>query len=339
MTRAKRQQMTTQKLILDGDYGIDDSLAALFLAHQPDVDIVGVGSVHGNATADVAARNALAVLDIAGRPNVPVAIGAHRPMAQPVDISAIVHGDDGLGGQAPPPPEGASLAAMPAAVQIVEAVRANPGQCTVVATGPFTNLALALLLDPGLPSLVKKVVVMGGTVEHPGNITPYAEANVFHDPEAASLVFGAQWEVTLVGMDVTMATWLEEPELQRIGADQTASGRFAWRILQHYLGFYFDRHGRRGCPVHDPCAALVALDPSLATSWIGTPVGVELRSPDTRGMLLVDRRAFAAAERDPDLPPVRVVTDLDRSRLVSTLLEGLLTDPISLPGASVGRTG
>ena len=320
--------MTTHKLILDGDYGIDDALAALFLAHQPDVDIVAVGSVHGNATADAAARNALAVLNLGGRPHVPVAVGAHRPMAQPVDISAIVHGDDGLGGQAPPPPEGSRVAAAPAAVQIIESVRANPGQCTVVATGPCTNLAVALLLDPELPSLVKNVVVMGGTIEHPGNITPYAEANVFHDPEAAHQVFTAGWRVTVVGLDVTMATWLEEPELQRIKADRTAAGRFAWSILQQYLEFYWERYGRRGCPVHDPCAALIAVDPSLATSWIDTTVGVELRSSETRGMLLVDRRVFAPSRTDPDVPPARVLTGLDRSRLIAAFLDGLLRDPL-----------
>ena len=104
-----------------------------------------------------------------------------------------------------------------------------------MATGPLTNLALALLLDPEVASLVTGVVVMGGTVEHPGNISPYAEANIAHDPEAARLVFGAPWQVTLVGLDVTMATWLEQPDLDRIEASDTAAGRLAWRIMQHYL--------------------------------------------------------------------------------------------------------
>lgn len=330
--------MSTHKLILDGDYGIDDALAALFLAHRSDVEILAVGSVHGNATADAAARNALAVLDIGGRPGVPVAVGARQPLAQPVDISAMVHGADGLGGFAPPPPAGRAPVDLPAAVQLVQTVRANPGECTIVATGPFTNLALALLLDPDVASLVAGVVVMGGTVEHPGNISPYAEANIAHDPEAARLVFAAPWPVTQVGLDVTMATWLEQPDLDRIQASDTAAGRFAWRILPHYLDFYFGRHGRPGCPVHDPCAAILAVDPDLA-SWIEVPVEVELRSDRNRGMLLVDRRVFAATERASDLPLVRVVTELDRDRLVAKFLDGLLTDPIPLPATAADRTG
>lgn len=319
--------MATHKLILDGDYGIDDSLAALFLAHQPDVEILAVGSVHGNATADDAARNALAVLEIAGRPEVPVAVGAGQPLAQPVDISSMVHGVDGLGGFAPIPPPHRVPVDVPAAVQLVRTVRATPGECTIVATGPLTNLALALLLDPEVASLVAGVVVMGGTVEHPGNISPYAEANIAHDPEAARLVFGAPWQVTLVGLDVTMATWLEQPDLDRIEASGTAAGRLAWRVMQHYLSFYLGRHGRPGCPVHDPCAAVLAVDPELA-SWMEVPVEVELRSDRCRGMLLVDRRAFAASERAAHLPLVRVVTEIDRDRLVCRLLDGLLTDPI-----------
>jgi purine nucleosidase len=328
--------MTTHKLILDGDYGIDDSLAALFLAHQPDVEILAVGSVHGNATADAAARNALAVLDIGGRAGVPVAVGARQPLAQPVDISSMVHGADGLGGFAPPPPSGRVPVEVPAAVQLVQTVRAQPGECTIVATGPFTNLALALLLEPDLASLVAGVVVMGGTVEHPGNISPYAEANIAHDPEAARLVFAAPWPVMQVGLDVTMPTWLDSGDLARIEASDTAAGRFAWRILPHYLDFYFGRHGRPGCPVHDPTAAVLAVDPDLA-SWVEVPVEVELRSDRNRGMLLVDRRPFAASERAADLPPVRVVTRVDRDRLVSRFLDGLLTDPVPAVAAGPDR--
>jgi purine nucleosidase len=314
--------LTARKLILDGDYGIDDALAALYLCHQPEIEIVAVGSVHGNATADAAALNALAVLDIAGRPDVPVAVGARRPLAQPVDISSMVHGDDGLGGKAPGAAAGRAPVEWPAAWQLVRAARAHPGQCTVVATGPLTNLALALMLDPDLERLVAGVVVMGGTVEHPGNITPYAEANVAHDPEAADLVLGAAWPVTLVGLDATMGVWLASPELARIEHSDTPSGRFAWAVMQHYLGFYARRHQRPGCPLHDPSAAMVALDPSLAT-WTETPVEVELRSPHTRGMLLVDRREFAATERS-SRPAVRVVTRLERDRLVNGFLVGLL---------------
>jgi purine nucleosidase len=313
------------KLVLDGDYGIDDSLAALYLCHQPDVEILAVGSVHGNAAADTAARNALSVLAIGGRPDVPVAVGAARPLAQAVNISSMVHGDDGLGGHAPELPRGRRPVDVPAAVQLVQTVRAHPGECTVVATGPLTNLALALMLDTDLVSLVAGVVIMGGTIDHPGNISPYAEANIAHDPEAAQLVLSAAWPVTQVGLDVTMPTWMGPQELARIASSDTRTGRFVWTILQHYLEFYASRHDRAGCPLHDPTAALIALDPTLA-SWFEAPVEVELHSAQSRGMLLVDRREFAASERVEGTPMVKLATRLDSERLIARFLDGLLTD-------------
>ncbi len=317
--------MSARKLILDGDYGIDDSLAALYLAHQPGVEIVAVGSVHGNASAATAARNALTVLDVAGLGDVPVAVGAARPLAQPVQIATRVHGSDGLGGCAPAaPPSGRRPRGVAAAVQLMEALRAHPGECTVVATGPLTNLALAVLLDPGVAPLAAGVVVMGGTVSAPGNVGPLAEANLAHDPEAAQAVLAARWPVTLVGLDVTMKTWLEGPHLERIEASRTPAGRFAWAILQHYLAYYEERHGRRGCPLHDPSAACIALDPTLA-SFASWAVDVELRSERNRGMLIVDRRPFVSPP--PGAPPVKIATDVDAGRLVAAFVDGLLAEP------------
>lgn len=189
------------------------------------MEILALGTVHGNTPAATAAHNAIAVLDVAGAGNVPVAIGARRPLAQEVDLSAMVHGEDGLGGAAPATVRRAPVAT-PAAVQLVEVATAHPGECTIVATGPLTNLALALLLEPGLAQLVAGVVLMGGTVLHPGNVSPLAEANIWHDPEAADLVFGAGWPLVQVGLDVTMTTWLEGDDLARLAATTTERGRF-----------------------------------------------------------------------------------------------------------------
>lgn len=303
--------------MLDGDYGVDDAMAALYLAARPDVEIVAVGSVHGNAEAAVAAANALTVLDLAGLGHVPVAVGAARPLAQPVDIRRAVHGDDGLGGAARVPPR--SPAGVPAAVQMVEKVRAHPG-CTILATGPLTNLALALLLDPGIATLVERVVVMGGTLDAPGNIGPYAEVNFGLDPEAADLVVTAAWPVTLVGLDVTMQVWLEGGDLDRIRDHASTAAEFVWSILTGYLRHYRERYGRIGCPLHDPTAACLAVDPGLAT-YVEVPVRVELDSRVKRGMLVVDRRPGAVV--DPG-PPVRVAVGVDSGLVVSRVLAGLL---------------
>jgi purine nucleosidase len=312
----------TRRLILDGDWGVDDALSTLYLASQPDVEIVAVGTVHGNTPADSAAHNAIAVLDLAGLPEVPVAVGARRPLAQEAEFSAMVHGEDGLGGAAP-----ATVSRSPVATsgaeQLAATARMYPGECTVVATGPLTNLALALLLEPRLPELVAGVVLMGGTVDHPGNVAPLVEANIGHDPEAADLVFGAGWPLTQVGLDVTMTTWLEGEDLARIAQSDTARGRFAWAILQHYLAFYFERHGRRGCPLHDVSAAILALHPGLGT-YLQAPVSVDLRSEHNRGMLVVDRRAYRDPAAGPGRPPVDLAMDVDRPELLRGFLDGLL---------------
>lgn len=307
-----------RRFILDGDYGVDDALALLYLAGQEDTEILGIGTVHGNAEATTAARNALAVLEVAGLGGVPVAVGAARPIAQPVEIASAVHGGDGLGGCAPATVSGAPVDRS-AAEQLVGLARAHPGACTVVATGPLTNLALALLLEPRLPTLVARVVVMGGTVLHPGNVAPLAEANIRHDPEAADLVFAAPWPVVQVGLDVTMTTWLEDEDLDRLAAATSARGRFCWAMLQHYLDGYLERHGRRSCPLHDPSAAFLAVHPEAAT-YLRAPVTVELRSELTRGALVIDRRAGVA----PSRPPVACAMTIDRDRLVAGVLEALV---------------
>ena len=307
--------------MLDGDYGVDDSMAALYLATRPDVEIVGVGSVHGNAEAVVAARNAITTLDLAGLPHVPVAVGAGRPLAQPLDVRRSVHGDDGLGGAAPVlTGRERQPGAAPAAVQLVEKVRAHPG-CTLLATGPLTNLALALLLDPGITEQVERVVAMGGTLDAPGNMGPYTEVNLGLDPEAADLVLTAPWPVTLVGLDVTMQVWLEAADLSRIRDHGTPRAEFVWSVLQGYLGYYRERYGRVGCPLHDPTAACIAVDPSLAT-YLDIPVRVERTGSVTRGMVVADRRPSRPVGADER--PVRIAVNVDGRRVVETFLDGLL---------------
>lgn len=318
--------MERRPFVLDGDYGVDDAMALLYLSSEPGVEIAAVGSVHGNTSAATAARNAITVSDLAGLPSVPVAVGAARPLAEGPGTGAAVHGHDGLGGAAPAPTgREREPVATPAALQLIETVRAHPGRCCVVATGPLTNLALALLLDPDLPALVERVVVMGGTVLHPGNVGPSTEFNIARDPEAADLVLTAGWPVTLVGLDVTMQTWLGPEDLDRIAASRSARGRFVWSILQGYLDAYRERHGRLGCPLHDPTAARIAVDPALA-DHLDAPVRVELQSARSRGMLVVDRRPFAP--RDPDARPVRIAMGADRNAVVRRFLAGMLGEPL-----------
>ena len=303
-------------VVLDCDTGIDDALALLYLVARPDLDLVAVGSVHGNVPSEVGAANTLQVLDAVGATHVPVALGARRPLAQPLMTAEFVHGPDGLGGAAVAPDR--PVSGESAVEQLCRLARSRPGELTVLAVGPLTNLALALLAEPELPTLVREVVVMGGAFGAPGNVGPQAEANIWHDPEAARLVFAAPWRVRAVGLDVTNRTLLGGEQLQPIADSDRPGPRLAWAALQFYLDFYEARVGVRACSLHDPLAAMVVTRPDLVT-WEQLAVDVELRGELTRGATIVDRRA--TADRDPAWPLVEVATTVDNQAAVKLFVD------------------
>lgn len=192
-------------MFVDCDPGIDDAVALAYLAARPEVEIVGIGAVFGNNAVDVTAQNALRLLDLYDRPDVPVAVGATRPLVQEPRLAGHVHGGNGLGDVKLPDPVRAPVPET-AAELLVRLVRENPGEIDVLAVGPLTNLALALGLEPRLPALVRRLVVMGGAVEVPGNVSSHAEANIANDPEAAEAVFAAGFDLDIVALDITMRT-------------------------------------------------------------------------------------------------------------------------------------
>jgi purine nucleosidase len=278
--------------------------------------------VHGNTPALAAADNLLRVLALAGLPNVPVAAGAQRPLVRPPHFAAEVHGDDGLGntnvGAAPGAVTGES-----APEQIVRLARAEPGRYDLLATGPLTNVGIALLLEPELPRLLRSVTVMGGAANASGNMTPLAEANIWHDPEAAKLVFDAPWAVTMVGLDVTMRTVLDEAHIAQLAAGTSAQARFASAILRHYLDFYERISGRRACPLHDPTAAAVLAEPDLVVEAYDANVDVAC-SDDAQGATIVDRRANGRPAFLTRQPATRVITKVDAERFADDLVAALL---------------
>jgi purine nucleosidase len=302
------------RLILDTDPGVDDALAIMYLAAQEDAEIVAVGSVHGNVPASTGAQNALRVLELLELAP-PVTVGAARPLAQPLQTAEFVHGEDGLGGHAGPPPKG-TVAPGSAAEQIVRLARANPGELTLLALGPLTNVALALLLEPDLPSLLRSVVVMGGAVTVPGNITPYADANFYHDPEAADLVLGAGFpELILVALDATEQARVGTEWLAALTEVKNPRADFANKLLDHYGQFYSNMFGEHSCTLHDPLAAAIALDPKLA-SYRKMPLGVELTGTHTRGQVVSDLRsissdAYISTKAGAGRAPVQVAESVD----------------------------
>jgi purine nucleosidase len=309
-------------ILLDCDTGIDDALTLLYLAalvRAGDAELVAAGTVHGNVAPDVGALNTLRVLDRAGLAGIPVAVGAIAPMGQPAVYAHEFHGTDGLGESGLAGPT-ARLADVSAPEQIIRLARARPGELSLVAIGPLTNLGIALLLEPSLPGLLRQVVVMGGAFDHPGNVTSHAEANIWHDPEAAELVLSAPWPVLLVPLDATHPTAVDGAWLDRLAAGESEVARFASRILEFYATAYRPVLGGRGAVIHDALAAMLAVDPSLG-EYVERPVRVELRGAHTRGATLWDRRAAAG---EPGRPAVRVAVRADAAAFRERLLAGLL---------------
>ncbi|MEU8304545.1 nucleoside hydrolase [Actinomadura sp. NPDC048955] len=310
------------KILYDCDTGIDDAMTLLYLAslvQAGEAELAAVGTVHGNIDPMTGALNTLRVLEAAGGPVVPVAVGAARPMAQDVHYAVDWHGTDGLGDTRLPEPAGRPTAE-PAAAQIVRLARATPGELTLLATGPLTNLGAALLLDGELPSLIREVVVMGGAFDHPGNITTHAEANIWHDPEAADLVFAADWPIVLVPLDATHPTAVHDDWLDRLAAHGTPVSRFAADILEFYADAYTPTLKRRGAVIHDALAAMLIVDPELG-KYAHRPVRVELRGELTRGTTVWDARSLPA---DDARRPVKVAVSSNVAKFQERLLSALM---------------
>ncbi len=296
-------------LILDCDTGIDDALAIAYGADQG-ADYVACTVTHGNVPVELGTRNTLTVLDRLGLTNVPVHRGAARPMAQPLRTAEAVHGGDGLG-DTDHAPSTRTAAGTTAPAELVRLARSRPGELTLVAVGPLTNVAIALLLDPEFATLVRRVVVMGGSVMAPGNVTALAEANTYADPEAAQLVIDAPWDVTWVGLEATGRTAVSAEMLTRIEQSPAPHARFLWATMQHYLDLYERNLGRRTCLLHDPLAMALALDEHLADYRL-VHATVELRGEHTRGQVVADLRPSRLAPADASKPGVvRIVEELD----------------------------
>ncbi|WP_439842814.1 nucleoside hydrolase [Aeromonas taiwanensis] len=270
----------THKIILDTDPGIDDAMAILFAEAHPAIDLLAITTVFGNATIENGTHNALWLKQKYGM-KADVAQGAAAPLLRdPVGPTTVVHGPTGFGdvqaGEV-------SLSAdpRPAWQYIVETVKAHPGEITLVTIGPLTNLALALEAAPEIAGLVREVVVMGGAFGvngHRGNVTPYAEANIHDDPEAADVVFTADWPVVIIGLDVTQQSVFSGAYLDALRDEAGEPGRFLWDVSRFYLRFYSARIGMEGCHVHDPSAIAYVIDPSLFTLREG-PVRVITQGP------------------------------------------------------------
>ncbi|MGI8459620.1 MAG: nucleoside hydrolase [Propionibacteriaceae bacterium] len=295
----------------DCDTGVDDSLALGYLVASPEIELVGIGSVSGNIDAARAARNTLDVLALAGVTGVPVAVGAHDPLrGRYAGGAPLVHGRNGIGDvELPASPEQPIEGS--AAELLVRLAHEHPGRLRVLAVGPFTNLALALQLEPRLPELVADVVVMGGAALVPGNLSAVAEANIANDPEAARVVLDAPWPVTLVPLDVTMVNLLEESDRRALLAAAHPLPQALGAILDLYFDFYRPILGRRCSALHDPLAAAILTGGVNATLAPVVRATVDDSDGPGRGQTICDLRGMYAGYPEQRGAHCSVVLDID----------------------------
>lgn len=261
------------KVIFDTDPGVDDAMALYFAMAHPDIDVIGITTTFGNVTVQQATENALYLTRIAGS-KIPVAQGAAVPMNKtPGQPPAFIHGADGLGNLPSRAATDAQAEELSAAEYIVKMARAYPGEITLVAVAPLGNLGLALRLEPKLPQLLKRVVLMAGTVLEPGNVSPVAEANVWNDPDSADLVFTAGWDLSIVGLDVTHRVAMPSSYFKELAVGH--KHHLAMDTLSHAVNFYCDFYGAirpelgHACFCHDVLAFVYLVAPELFKTKTG----------------------------------------------------------------------
>jgi pyrimidine-specific ribonucleoside hydrolase len=280
-------------LVIDTDPGIDDALAVLLALASPEVELRLVTTVHGNVELDQVTENALRVLHLAGRSDVPVAAGARASLIHPQpERAGHVHGVAGLGGvELPPSP--ATVDPRPAVVAMAELLLTSTVPVTVAAIGPLTNIALLLAVYPEAAERIGRLVVMGGSAARGGNVTAAAEFNIWSDPEAAAAVFTAGLPTVMVGLDVTLPTVLTEEGIARFAAAGPI-GASAAAILRQYVDHARDAYGSAGVVVHDALALTEAISPGTLGT-VRRDVVVDTTLGAGRGQTLVDRRAVSSS--------------------------------------------
>ncbi len=331
------------KIILDCDPGIDDALAIAFAQGHPAIDLVGITTVAGNVGLDRTTRNALAVAEFTGS-SVPVTPGCAAPMVRPPLDARKVHGESGLGGAVLPEPT-AKPRDGHAVDYIIDTVRAEPGEITLVAIGPLTNIALAVRKEPRLTRWVRDFVIMGGSSGR-GNTTPAAEYNIWADPEAAAAVFSAGWTVTMLGLDATMRSGASAAVLDQMSRFGPLGRELLLPALDQYrsttataftqptgsAGTNASVKDTGGPPVHDICAVAHVAEPGVF-GFVPARVEVETSGRLTSGMTVTD---FKAASHNTN---VAMTIDVDRFWELTLGAYARLADAVTKDSTSSNQTG
>lgn len=309
------------RLLIDTDPGIDDALALFLALASPDVQLEAVTTVSGNVHVDFTTRNALTLLELAGRLDILVARGSDRPLVRQPVIADYVHGQNGLGGVMLPDPR---RQAMSNAVDvIIQKILEAPGEITLVAIGPLTNLALAVRREPRIAQAVREVMIMGGALRVPGNVTPASEFNIFADPHAAHIVLHAGWPVRLVSLDTTNRAVMRREQFAALAA----SGHPVTQCMKRMADYHFDEFGKaRGITafhMHDPLCLAAAIQPDLI-EWKAAYVDVELSGTLTLGETVAyfeTMEDIDPALAHPRRPNVLASVGVDVERFIAMYME------------------
>ncbi|XP_015690245.1 probable uridine nucleosidase 2 isoform X2 [Oryza brachyantha] len=323
----EEEHQMRKKLVIDTDPGIDDAMAIFVALRSPELELLGLTTIFGNVYTTLATRNALHLLEAVGRTDIPVAEGSHVTVkkATKLRIASFVHGSDGLGNQNFPPPAGRPVD-QSAAAFLVEQANLYPGQVTVVALGPLTNLALAIELDPSFPKKIGQIVILGGAYSVNGNVNPAAEANIFGDPDAADTVFTSGADILAVGINITHQVVLSDADREKLEQSDSKYARYLSKILGLYYDYHRDAYFTKGVYLHDPTALLAAVDPSLMTYTEGVvrvqTVGI------TKGLTVFDNTKKRYGEITPwsGKPTVKVAVTVDAPAVVELIMQRLTTD-------------
>lgn len=314
-----------KKIIIDTDPGIDDAMAIFLALQSPEVEVIGLTTIYGNVYTTLATKNALHLLEIAGRTDIPVAEGSHVTITKgtKLRIADFVHGTDGLGNQNFPPPKGKPIE-QSAADFLIQQASCYPGKVTVVALGPLTNIALAIQSDPHFVKNIQQIVVLGGAFAVNGNVNPAAEANIFGDPDAADIVFTSGADVLAVGINVTHQVILTDADRDKLAESNGKYAQYLCKILDVYYSYHHDAYSTKGVYIHDPTALLAAVTPSLLTYTEGV-VRVQTTGI-TRGLTLFynKQKRFGEATEWSDKPSIKVAVTVDAPAVVNLVMERLI---------------
>ncbi len=273
-------------ILFDTDPGIDDSLAFLLALASPELVVDGISIVHGNSSADQGVTNALSVLELAKRIDIPVYKGCELPLVQPSLLAPETHGDTGLGYAKPPKPQTEPRAGH-ASDFLIEHIMSHPGEITLVAIGPLTNVALAIRQEPRIVENVKEVFIMGGALRHEGNTTPLAEFNTYVDPHAAHIVYHCGMPIIFTPLDVTYQCILQKADVERLLKIDSPVTRFIADTTRFYMEFHNEYQSIDGCVINDPLTLALTFMPELC-DYQELYVDVNLSSGPSLGNTFAD---------------------------------------------------